>query len=83
MEHNHKTTCKEVMNHICDTLGEDFNSPKCTSLKNHLDSCGSCQKYYKSISQTIQVYKKYEWKISTETHNKLLDILGLDECEDL
>ncbi|MDA3861956.1 MAG: hypothetical protein PF445_12110 [Melioribacteraceae bacterium] len=83
MEHNHKTTCKEVMNHICDTLGEDLDSPTCTSIKSHLDSCDSCQKYYKSISQTIQVYKKYEWKVSSEAHDKLLDFLGLDDCEDL
>ncbi|MCF6268626.1 MAG: hypothetical protein L3J41_02845 [Melioribacteraceae bacterium] len=81
MENSNKTTCKEVMNHICDSLGEEFDSPHCIALKHHLESCGSCQKYYKSISHTIQVYKTYEWKISTETHNKLLDFLGLDDCE--
>ena len=81
MKKNHKTTCKEVMNHICDTLGEDLDSPTCTSIKNHLDNCTSCQKYHKSISQTIMVYKQYEWKVSTESHIKLLDFLGLDDCE--
>ena len=27
------TTCKEVMSHICDSLGEDLDSPKCTNIK--------------------------------------------------
>lgn len=81
MNNNQLTNCKEVMNHICDTLGEDLNSPTCTSIKNHLDNCTSCQKYYNSISQTIQIYKKYEVKITSETHIKLLDFLGLDDCE--
>ncbi len=81
MKKEHKTTCKEVMSHICDTLGEDLDSPTCTSIKNHLDNCPSCQKYYKSISQTILIYKEYEWKVSSDTHDKLLDFLGLDDCE--
>lgn len=81
MKNEQKTTCKEVMNHICDTLGEDLDSPTCTSIKNHLDHCESCQKYYKSISETILIYKKYEWKVSTDAHDKLLDFLGLDDCE--
>ena len=81
MEHNHNTTCKEVMNHICDTLGEDFNSPKCNAIKSHLESCDKCKKYYKSITHTIQIYKNYEWKVSKEAHEKLLGFLGLDDCE--
>lgn len=81
MEHNHKTTCKEVMNHICDTLGEDLSSPTCTSIKSHLDNCVSCQKYYDSINKTILIYQKYEWKVSSDSHDKLLDFLGLGDCE--
>ncbi len=81
MKKDHKITCKDVMNHICDTLGEDLDSPTCATIKSHLDNCESCQKYYKSISQTILVYKKYEWKISSDSHTKLLDFLGLDDCE--
>lgn len=78
---NKKTTCKEVMNHICDTLGEDLESPKCTSIKHHLEHCESCQKYYNSINDTIRIYQKYEWKVSSDSHNKLLDFLGLSDCE--
>jgi len=28
-----KTSCREVMEHICDNLGEELNSPKCIEIK--------------------------------------------------
>ena len=81
MAHNHKTKCKDVMNHICDNLGEDLDSPKCVAIKEHLEGCGKCQKYYKSINITIDSYKSYEVKITTDIHNNLMKYLGLDDCE--
>lgn len=79
---NHKPTCKDVMNHICDNLGEDLDSPKCTAIKNHMENCGKCQKYYKSINITIQSYKTYEVKITDDIHKNLMDFLNLDDCDD-
>jgi predicted anti-sigma-YlaC factor YlaD len=81
MKAKEKTTCKEVMDHICDTLGEDLDSPNCSSIKEHLEHCESCQKYYNSITETILIYKKYNVKVTTEIHAKLLNFLGLDDCE--
>ncbi len=74
-----KITCKEVMNHICDSLGEDLDSPKCIAIKNHLDECQNCSNYFKSVEKTIEFYKKYDVEIPKEAHTRLLDILGLDE----
>ena len=82
MVHNHKPTCKDVMNHICDNLGEDLDSPKCTEIKNHLEQCDTFQKYHKSIEITIQSYKTYEVKITDDAHKNLMDFLGLDDCEE-
>ncbi len=82
MENNHKPTCKDVMNHICDNLGEDLDSPKCTEIKTHLEHCGKCQKYYKSIQLTIQTYRTYEVKITEDVHDNLMKFLGLDDCEE-
>lgn len=81
MDHSHKTKCKDVMNHICDNLGEDLDSPKCVAIKEHLENCGKCQKYYKSINITIESYKTYEVKITEDIHNNLMKYLGLDDCE--
>ncbi|MEN8192280.1 MAG: hypothetical protein ABFS12_05655 [Bacteroidota bacterium] len=70
------------MNHICDNLGEDLDSPKCTQIKTHLEHCDKCQRYYKSIKVTIQSYKTYEVKITDDVHKNLMDFLGLDDCDD-
>ncbi|OGU56404.1 MAG: hypothetical protein A2V66_06185 [Ignavibacteria bacterium RBG_13_36_8] len=72
-----KVTCKEVMHHICDNLGENLNSPKCKVIKQHLESCDNCRKYYDSIETTIELYKKYNMSIPDDAHNRLMEILGL------
>ena len=56
----HKPTCKEVMSHICDNLGEELDSPKCIEIKAHLETCENCRHYFKSVETTIQFYKKYD-----------------------
>lgn len=71
--------CKKVMNHICDSLGEDLNSPKCVDIKSHLENCPSCQKYFDSVDSTITFYKKYNVELDNEGHQRLLSVLGLTE----
>lgn len=72
-------TCKEVMSHICDNLGEELDSPKCVELKNHLEHCDNCKHYFNSVGTTIEFYKKYNVELPSEAHNRLLDLLGLKE----
>jgi len=72
-----KPTCKDVMMHICDNLGEELNSPMCIEIKAHLESCENCQHFFKSVEDTIQFYKKYNVQLSEDAHNRLLEFLGL------
>lgn len=72
-------SCKEVMNHICESLGEEINSPKCVAIKIHLENCSGCKNYFDSIEKTISFYKMYNVELSEKSRNKLLTILGLDE----
>ncbi len=74
-----KPTCKEVMTHICDNLGEELNSPKCVSIKAHLEKCENCKRYFDSVETTIQFYRKYNVAVSEEAHNRLVEFLGLKE----
>lgn len=74
-----KITCKEVVSHICDNLGEELNSPRCLAIKAHLESCGSCQNYFKSVETTINFYKIYNVELPEEAHKRLLSFLGLQE----
>ncbi len=75
------TNCNDVMNHICENLGQDVDSPNCVAIKNHLKSCNNCQKYLKSIGLTIELYKNYNAEISDDMHNRLLDVLGISDCK--
>ena len=72
-------TCKEVMHHICENLGEDPDSPRCVLIKQHLENCEGCNSYFHSIETTVKFYKEYNVNLSNEAHNKLLDVLGLNE----
>ncbi len=74
-----KVDCKAVMNHICDNLGEDLNSPRCRAIKEHLENCENCQKYFSSVDNTIKFYKLYNVEISPDAHKRLLDKLGLSD----
>ena len=71
-----KVDCKEVISHICENLGENLDSPKCSLIKEHLD-CNSCNSYFHSVESTIKFYKEYNVKLSDDAHSKLIDFLGL------
>ncbi len=75
-------SCKDVMSHICDSLGEDLNSPTCINIKVHLEKCPNCQKYFDSVDSTIQFYKEYNVELDNEGHDKLLSVLGLKDVEE-
>lgn len=74
--------CKDVMKHICESLGEDLESDKCIAIKHHLDNCDSCQNYFKTIELTIDFYKKYNAEIPKDAHTRLMDFLNLEDCEE-
>ena len=71
--------CKKVMSHICDSLGEDLNSPKCIDIKDHLENCPNCQKYFESVDSTVQFYKKYNVELDDKDQDRLFSLLGLKE----
>ena len=74
-----KVSCKEVMSHICESLGEDLDSPKCVAIKKHLDECPNCSNYFQSVEKTIDLYKKYDINLPTDAHNRLMNFLDLEE----
>ena len=72
-------TCKEVMKHVCQSLGEDLDDEKCRDVKKHLDTCPNCRKYFKSVEITIECYRKYNVEVPEEAHDRLMKMLGLDD----
>lgn len=79
MKQTEEITCKDVMSHICDNLGEELNSPRCLAIKEHLENCDSCKSYRKSVETTIDFYKKYNVNLDNEGHDRLISFLGLKE----
>lgn len=74
-----EVSCKEVMKHVCESLGEDLNSESCRNIKVHLDECQGCQNYFISVEKTIDFYKNYNIEITDDAHNRLMSFLGLSE----
>jgi predicted anti-sigma-YlaC factor YlaD len=74
---NTNVSCKDVMKHVCESLGEDLNSDKCRDIKQHLDDCPGCQNYFKSVEKTIEFYRNYNIELPKEAHNRLMSTLGL------
>lgn len=76
-----QVTCKEVMYHVCESLGEDLNSPQCAAIKAHLDECHGCKNYFKSVEATIDFYRKYNIEPPKDAHKRLMALLGLKDSE--
>ena len=76
-----KPKCEDVMQHICESLGEELNSDKCVAIKFHLDNCPDCKSYFKTVELTIDFYKKYNVEIPQAAHSRLMNFLDLSDCE--
>jgi predicted anti-sigma-YlaC factor YlaD len=72
-------SCNTVMEHICENLGEQLDSPRCMDIKNHLSSCDNCSNYFKSIEDMIEFYRKFKVEMPEGAHQRLIKYLGLDE----
>ncbi|HCY77433.1 MAG: zf-HC2 domain-containing protein [Ignavibacterium sp.] len=76
-----KPNCKDVMQHICESLGEELNSDRCVAIKQHLDNCPDCKNYFKTVELTIDYYKKYNVDIPEDAHSRLMNFLDLSDCD--
>jgi len=72
-------SCKDVMSHICDNLGEDNGSDRCRQVMEHLRNCEKCRNYFSSIEQTIDYYKTYCEQVTPECHQRLMEYLSLED----
>ena len=71
--------CKDVMQHICESLGEDLNFERCLAIKMHLDECTNCQNYFETVEFTIDCYRKFNIEIPEDVHDRLMKFLDLED----
>ncbi|MBI4536187.1 MAG: zf-HC2 domain-containing protein [Ignavibacteriae bacterium] len=70
--------CKKVYLHICESLDEDLNSPRCREIRNHLDDCPNCRAYLDSIKKTITLYRMEPAPhVPASVHNRLIKTIDL------
>ena len=50
-------TCKKVYQHVCESLDEDLDTPRCRAIKRHIESCPNCRTYMASLKRTIRLYR--------------------------
>jgi anti-sigma factor RsiW len=50
-------TCKHVYLHVCESLDQDLESPRCRAIKRHLETCPDCRAYVASLKKTITLYR--------------------------
>jgi anti-sigma factor RsiW len=50
-------TCTKVYQHICESLDEDLDTPRCRAIKRHIESCPNCRTYMASLKKTIRLYR--------------------------
>lgn len=70
--------CKRTYKYICENLDKDLNSPTCTQIKKHLDTCPNCVAYLDTLKKTILLYREYDKpELKKSTKNRLKFIVKL------
>lgn len=76
-----KLTCKEVINQVCEHLGELPDSPLCVAIQEHLRECENCNNFYDQLEKTVKLFKQYSTEFPNGAHERLLSFLGLKDRE--
>ncbi len=76
-------SCEEVLEHICDNLDEELNSPKCETIRLHINDCPDCFAYLKSLKTTINLYKEYPSPCPSESAKRSIEETILKKVDSL
>jgi hypothetical protein len=68
-----KIECKEVLKHICDLENISEIDKLEPDHIEHINGCGNCQGYLRSLKSTVDIYKEYNVNIPDEVKKKLLN----------
>jgi predicted anti-sigma-YlaC factor YlaD len=74
-----KADHKEIIEQLCDAMGEDLDTPVCREVAEHLSKCPECQAQFDTVRQTVSLCRQLEHieKIPGDVHSRLFKILNL------
>jgi hypothetical protein len=72
---------KEKLEKLCNIMGEDFDSPACQEMMEHINSCPTCKVYYDTVKKSVLLCKENDCaeEVPADVNNRLLKILDLEE----
>lgn len=74
--------CKQAYHHICDSLGQDLESPRCREIRKHLEACPDCSAYLDSLKKTVLLYREASSrKVPPPAHKKLFRAIDIAWAE--
>lgn len=81
MQFKHIKHNKANMKKLCNIMGEDFDSPACREMMDHINSCPNCKIYYDTVKKTVLLCKENDCaeKLPEEVNHRLLKILDLQD----
>lgn len=72
-------SCKKVYQHICESLDEDLDTPRCRAMKRHIESCPNCRAYMASLKKTIRLYRSLPVaRTPRSAHTRLIAVIDAE-----
>jgi len=71
---------REVIEKICDFMGEDLDAPACKEVIEHIENCPDCKIYLDTMQKTVTICRDLEKskKLPVDMNKRLFKILKLE-----
>ena len=71
---------REVIEKICDFMGEDLDAPACKEVIEHIENCPDCKIYLDTMQKTVTICRDLEKnkKLPVHMNKRLFKVLRLE-----
>lgn len=73
--------CLEIIETICEELGDGMNQEVSSKIQGHIKYCPGCEAYFKSLEKTLDVYKNCKEEIPKDLYSRVLERIQLDMAD--
>ncbi|MCX6066440.1 MAG: zf-HC2 domain-containing protein [Chloroflexi bacterium] len=81
MNHDHSTSCKDLLSNLSDYIDGDLNDELCQELQRHMAGCENCRVVFDTMTKTIYLYRAstQETVLPVDVRGRLFETLHLDD----